>query len=247
MIKLKDLLFEGVYDKGIFKAVFMAGGPGSGKSYVVQKLFGIPEKINISVSGLKTVSSDAEFETLLKKYGFDPKYLDQYRDDLFQDLTVKGKSGAREFAKSLTKARQKGYMDGKLGMIIDGTGHNYQKIKKEKGRLEKEGYDAYMVFVNTSLDVAQERNKKRSRVLPEKVVSDSWHDVQRNIGGFQSLFGNNFVIVDNSDTLDEDKAVKKFGRYVKSHADKWAKEPIKNPIGKAWVKDQIKLKNAGIK
>ena len=47
MIKLKDLLTEGVYDKGIFKAVFMAGGPGSGKSYVAGQLFGIPEKINI--------------------------------------------------------------------------------------------------------------------------------------------------------------------------------------------------------
>ena len=43
------------------------------------------------------------------------------------------------------------------------------------------------------------------------------------------------------------KAAKKFGKYVRSHADRWAKSPIKNPIGKAWVKDQTKLKNAGIK
>ena len=250
MIKLKQLLTEGIYDKGIFKAVFMAGGPGSGKSYVVQKLFGIPEKINISVSGLKTVSSDHEFETILRKHGFDPKFLDKYPDELFDDLTgsVKdGHSGARDFAKSLTKARQKGYMDGKLGMIIDGTGHNYAKIKKERGRLIIQGYDCYMVFVNTSLDVAQERNKKRERVLPEKIVSDSWHDVQKNIGGFQSLFGNDFVVVDNSDTLDEKQAAKKFGVYVRSHADKWAKSPIKNPIGRAWAKDQLKLKNAGVR
>ena len=31
VFKLMDLLSEGVYDKGILKAVFMAGGPGSGK------------------------------------------------------------------------------------------------------------------------------------------------------------------------------------------------------------------------
>ena len=247
MIKLIDLLNEGVYDKGIFKAVFLAGGPGSGKSYVVSQLFGIPKKVNVSVTGLKTVNSDAEFETLLKKYGFDPKYLDQFPDDLFDDLTGKDGSGLRDFAKSLTKARQKGYMDGKLGMIIDGTGHNFQKIKKEKKRLEKEGYDTYMVFVNTSLEVAQKRNKERARVLPEKIVSDSWHDVQKNIGGFQSLFGKDFVVVDNSDTLDEKQAAKKFGAYVRSHADKWAKSPIKNPIGKQWVKDQLKLKKAGVK
>ena len=33
MIKLFDILKEGVYDPGIFKAIFTAGGPGSGKSY----------------------------------------------------------------------------------------------------------------------------------------------------------------------------------------------------------------------
>ena len=39
-----DLINEGVHDKGIFKAVFMAGGPGSGKTYMTQNIFGIPEK-----------------------------------------------------------------------------------------------------------------------------------------------------------------------------------------------------------
>ena len=104
-----------------------------------------------------------------------------------------------------------------------------------------------MVFVNTTLDVALERNSKRDRVLPEKIVTQSWKDVQKNIGRFQQIFGNNFVIVDNSDTLDEKQAAKKFGAYVRSHADKWAKSPIKNPIGKKWVQDQLKLKNMGIK
>ena len=39
MIKLMDLLNEGVNDPGIFKAVFLAGGPGSGKSFVASQLF----------------------------------------------------------------------------------------------------------------------------------------------------------------------------------------------------------------
>ena len=43
MLKLMDLLTEGVHDDGIFKAVFLAGGPGSGKSYVAKQIFGIPE------------------------------------------------------------------------------------------------------------------------------------------------------------------------------------------------------------
>ena len=240
-------LNEGLYDKGIFKAVFLAGGPGSGKSYVAKQLFGIPDRFNISIAGLKIVNQDKEFKYLLKKYGFDPKYLASMPDDLFQHLTGKGGSGLRDFAKDLNQQRMKGYMQGKLGMIIDGTGHNYGKIKVKKDMLEKEGYDTYMVFVNTSLDVAQQRNKERDRVLPEKLVKKSWEDVQKNLGAFQSLFKNNFIIVDNSKFLKPEEAERKFGELSKKHALKFANSPLKNPIAKRWVKDQEKLRKAGIK
>ena len=247
MLKLFDLLTEGVYDKGIFKAVFLAGGPGSGKSYVAKQLFGIPDKYNVSVTGMKMINQDKELKYLLKKYGFDPAQLASMPDELFQDLTGKGGSGLRDFSKELNQARMKGYMQGKLGMIIDGTGHNYDKIVKKKKMLEDEGYDSYMVFVNTSLEVAQQRNKERDRVLPEKIVAKSWQDVQNNLGKFQSLFGNKFVIVDNSKFLSAKDAMNKFGALTKKFISKWASEPIKNPKGQQWVKDQLKLKKAGIK
>ena len=135
-------------------------------------------------------------------------------------------------------------MKGKLGMIIDGTGHDVEKIEKQKRELGLGGYDTYMVFVNTTLEVALERNSKRSRVLPEKIVTKSWNDVQKNIGRFQQMFGRDFVVVDNSDTLDEKQAAKKFGMYVKKYADKWANSKIKNPMGRYCVKKQLQLKNA---
>ena len=250
MIKLMDLLNEGVYDKGIFKAVFMAGGPGSGKSYVAGQLFGIPEKVNVSVSGLKMVSSDTEFEHFLKKAGHSPKDLAKYEKEnpeLFQKLVGKDPESLRNRAKKVTMLRQKGYMDGKLGMIIDKTGDNFKKFASQKRELGLQGYDTYMIVVNTSLDVAQKRNQLRDRTLPPKMVDKIWKDVQKNIGAFQRLFGTNFVVIDNSDTLDPDQAAAKFGTYVKRYADKWANEPIKNPLGKYWVKTQLKLKNAGIK
>ena len=37
----EEYLQEGVYDPGIFKAYFLAGGPGSGKTFV-SKLFKLP-------------------------------------------------------------------------------------------------------------------------------------------------------------------------------------------------------------
>ena len=104
----------------------------------------------------------------------------------------------------MTAARLEGYVRGRLGVIIDGTGHKYHSIAKKKQRFEDLGYDTYMVFVNTSLEVALKRNSERDRVVPEKIVRDSWNDVQQNLGGFKSLFGRNFLIVDNSATPDEE-------------------------------------------
>ena len=251
MIKLKNLLTEGIYDKGILKAVFMAGGPGSGKSYVASEIFGIPKKINVSVSGLKTVNSDTEFEFLLRKYGFETfgtgrLDIDQWPEEVFdaiaggdedsEDMTV------RKRAKLMTKDRQKKYEEGRLGMIIDGTGHNYQKLAKEKEKLEKIGYDTYMIFVNTSLEVAKQRNQERARRLPENILTKSWKDVQNNLGKFQGLFGGNFVVVDNSKHLSADEAQKKFGRLTKKYINDFIKTPVRNHIGKMWIKHNLILK-----
>ena len=251
MVNLKQLLTEGVFDKGILKAVFMAGGPGSGKSYVVSQLFGIPKKVNVSISGLKSVNSDTEFEFLLKKYGFatfgtGKLDIDKWPDDVF-DMIAGGDEDSenmtlRKKAKLMTADRKKQYMEGRLGMIIDGTGHNFGKIKKEKEQLEKLGYDCYMVFVNTSLEVAKQRNQERERRLPEKILVKSWQDVQNNLGKFQALFGSNFAIVDNSKFLKPEEAQKKFGRLTKKYIDKFIKKPIRNIIGKKWVKHNLLLR-----
>ena len=250
MLKLMDLLSEGVNDKGVLKAVFMAGGPGSGKSYVASQLFGIPKKINITISGLKTVNSDTEFEYLLKKYGFETVGggldIDLWPQEVF-DMIAGGDEDSvnmtiRKKAKLLTKSRKEQYMNGRLGMIIDGTGHDYSKLSKEKIQLEQLGYDCYMVFVNTSLEIALKRNEERNRSLPEDILTKSWKDVQNNLGKFQGLFGSNFAVVDNSKFMKEEDAKKKFGMITKKYINNFIKKPIKNPKGKKWVKNNLKLK-----
>jgi len=244
MIKLKDLLPEGIQDKGIFKAVFLAGGPGSGKTYVAKQIFGIPDRFNISMSGMKMVNSDKELKFFLNKFGFGTE-LDKMPDEVFRQLTdpdYDDYSGLRGYTKSLTKQRMKLYQQGKLGMIIDGTGHNFGKIQAMKKMLEDDGYDTYMVLVNTSLEVAQKRNKERDRVLPEDLLAKSWKDVQKNIGAFQNLFKRNFVIVDNSKHLDDKEAEAKFVPLVTKVIRKFVAQPIKNKLGKKWVAKQKLLK-----
>ena len=266
MLKLMDLLKEGVYDKGILKAIFMAGGPGSGKSWVARGLFGIPEKMPLTsiAYGLKVVNSDAEFEHYLRKFGFDTEQgtgygkgtldLDLWPDEVWDMVggdqspeDAKKNPNLRAMTKKYTLMRKGGYMNNRLGMIIDGTARDYKKIADEKKELEKMGYDTYMVFVNTTLKVAQERNMARSRRLPPKLLKKSWTQVQANIGKFNGLFSGRFTIVDNSDTLNEKAATRKFNMLIKKGIGKFISKGIKNPIGKLWQKNQLFLKKKGVK
>ena len=237
---LRVELVEGYKDPGIFKAVFLAGGPGSGKTYIAKGLFGIPDKVNVSQSGMKMVNSDKELKYLLNKFGFGTD-LDALPDEVFHNLTGDGKdtSGLRNFAKDLTAERRRLYQNGRLGMIIDGTGDDFQKIAGEKKELEAIGYQTYMIFVNTTLEVALERNEKRDRVLPRSIVEDSHKSVNRNIGAFQGLFGSgNFMIVDNNTFKTEEQAKKRFKMLVKQGLSKFIKTPITNKKALSWISKQ---------
>ena len=241
----KEEVNEGVNDPGIFKAVFLAGGPGSGKTYVASQLLGIPSKVNISAYGLKMVNQDTELESFLKKY-FGTVDIDKMPDELFKNLTnpkSKDYSGMRTRTKELSKTRLKLYAQGRLGVIIDGTGHKFKDVKKERQKLINMGYDTYMVFVNTSLDVAQKRNLERDRILPSEVVEKYWHEVQKNMAYFQGLFGgSNFLLVDNNATLSPKQAQKKFNMLVTKGIGKFIKKPIRNKIAKKWIEKQKLLK-----
>ena len=211
---------EGVYDPNIFKAIFLAGGPGSGKSYVVRRTTG--------GLGMKIVNSDDIYEKMLKDAGLEPT-----PDDIFSD---KGQE-IRVRAKKTTKVKQQGFLNGRLGVIIDGTGKDYDKIAKQVQGLKTLGYDCSMIFVNTSLDTAQERNRMRSRTLPEKQVAQMWNEVQRNIGKFQSLFGSkDFIIVDNNDAGEDvfAKVWKRISKLVKSK--------VTNPTAKRWISQELAKK-----
>ena len=248
MIKLKDLLNpsvlnEGVYDPGIFKCIFLAGGPGSGKSRIAGDLFGIGRGLSqVSHSGLKSVNSDPAFEAQLKKSGINPKDLgriEKENPELYDAITKKPGS-PRDKAKKITDKQKAFYEEGRLGMIIDGTGDDIGKIKAKKQHAESLGYDCYMVFVNTSLEVAQFRNKKRGRTLAEDRVTEIWKACQHNLGAFQTLFSGNFRIVDN--TKDGDNLTKD----IKKAVDGFIGERLYNPIGKQWVTTATALKNANL-
>ena len=212
-------LQEGVYDPNILKAFFLAGGPGSGKSYVVKRGTG--------GLGLKIVNSDDVFEKYLKDAGLSmkmPKSEEEPRDKL------------RARAKKVTAARQANYLEGRLGLIIDGTGKDYDKIAKQATQLKQLGYDVHMIFVNTSLETALERNAKRDRTVPASIATKSWKTVQSNMGKFSQYFRQNFIVVDNNDS-DEDVMGPVYKQVMSL-----AKKKVQNKTGLNWIQGELAKK-----
>jgi len=208
---------EGVDDPAIFKAIFLAGGPGSGKSFTVGKT-------GLGALGFRIVNSDEVFEFALKKAG-----LEATPKDIFSPKGQEIRGGA----KKLTAKKMDLYLDGRLGLVIDGTGKDFNKIKKQATDLKKIGYDVGMIFVNTNLETAIARDAKRKRTLGADKVKVMWQEVQDNIGKFQNFFGGDFMVVDNSEGANWQKAT--LGAYKK--ASKFAKSPVRSPIAKKWIKD----------
>ena len=221
-MKTFQQLQEGVYDPNIFNAIFLAGGPGSGKSYVVRRTTG--------GLGLKILNSDDIYEKDLEKAGLDIGKPEDIFSDEGQEIRAK--------SKRLTKMRRDSWVDGRLGIIIDGTGKDINKIGRQKKLLDQLGYETMMIFANTSLEVAQQRNKERARTLPEKAVAEMWNQVQKNIGGFQQLFGSrNFIIVDNNDAGED-----VFAKVFKRIRGIVVKKPTK-PQAKQWIANELKKKD----
>ena len=178
----EEYLQEGVYDPGIFKAYFLAGGPGSGKSFVTSSAF--------AGLGLKLVNSDSVLTKYLEKEGLSLKMPDSEKDQ---------RDNLRAKAKVTTAARLDLYIQGRLGCIMDGTARDFALISRQQRLFRFLGYQTTMLFVNTSLDVALERNAKRDRTVPEHIAKANWNKVQSNMGQYQRLFGaKNMFIIDNN-------------------------------------------------
>jgi len=210
------ILKEGLYDPGIFKAFFLAGGPGSGKTYVTNKVMG--------GMGLKNVNSDRAFEMGLKKAGLSLK---------MPEDEAKKRDPIRLRAKELTGKALENYIQGRLGLVVDSTGRDYESIARPVSLLKQMGYDCYMVFVNTSLEVAMVRNTERERTVPPEIVKNNWNTVQQNIGKFQRLFGQQKMII-----IDNNKADEKIITNVYKQVAKFVKKPVDNHIAKQWIRKE---------
>jgi len=222
--EVREYINEGVYDPGIFKAFFLAGGPGSGKTFVTQSAF--------AGTGLKLVNSDNKFERDLKKANLSLKMPDA--EAYFRDRI---RQGAKEFAGKQLDT----YLKGRLGVIIDATGRDYGLIQRQVNLLKAIGYDCYMVFVNTSLEVALERNRTRTRSIPEYIVSKSWKGVQANMGAFQKVFGHTKMLIVDNNRDDKELVTSTLNTASKFIRSRLRTKP-ESYIAMSWIKRELELK-----
>jgi len=249
LLEAPQALEEGVYDPGILKAVFTAGGPGSGKSYTADIIFGVRDDEGdklfkkasiVADTGLKYVNSDLLFEKGLRRAGINPKLLGTIAEEqpdlwaFIQDPT--DPESIRSIAKQKLSKIRGYYESGRLGMLVDGTGKNYLKVERDKQKLEELGYDTYMLFVDTALAVAIDRDAERSRSLGARKVTELWDQVQRNKDRLAELFSPNFDIVNNDE----------FGpppKEIASALNNFVAEPVQNPLGQAWINHELEQRS----
>ena len=161
--------------------------------------------------GYKVVNSDDAFEAAMKKAG-----MEMSSDNIFspKGQEIRGK------AKSLTGKKEERFIKGRLGLVIDGTGKDPNKVKAQAKKLKDIGYDVAMIFVNTDLDTAIKRDAERQRTIGKEEATKYWILVQANIGSFQRMFGKDkFLVVDNSEGKDYQKETLRAYRDAKKFTD----------------------------
>jgi hypothetical protein len=233
--EFEELLTEGVHDKGIFKAVFLAGGPGSGKDFVLDN--------TLAGHGLTEINSDKALEYLMDKENLDKR---------MPDNEEKQRDVIRSKAKGMTELRQKLALNGRNGLIINGTGDDYEKIKRIKEKLELLGYETSMITVNTRDDVSALRNIQRGqqggRTVPEKIRKQKWDAVQDARPKLAELFKGNYIEFDNSEDLrnahpDIIDAKKQEMDDIFKQVQKFVNKPPKSEQSQQWVGNELAKKD----
>ena len=228
----EETLNEGIFDPATHTAVFLAGGPGSGKDFVMSR--------TLHGHGLTEINSDNALEHLMNKQGLDMKMPENQKAE--RDL-------ARGRAKNIAREQQRLALAGRKGVIINGTGDDPEKIATIKGQLENLGYKTMMMYVHTTDKVSRERNNLRGimggRTVPEKIRSEKWHASKKAMPKYKKMFGDeNLIHVDNSDDYNllppEQKAAKdNEHNEIFKRVRQFTSTPVETPQAKAWEVSEL--------
>jgi cytidylate kinase len=221
-------MVEGVNDPYVLKAVFTAGGGGSGKSFVAGTMF--------AGMGLRVVNSDVHFERAMKSAGLDFK---THMSSAHVQKTI------RPRVKVLTSKQADVWIRQRLGLVVDTTAAKPAKVFRQAGQLQGLGYDTYMVFVDVPLEVALARNAQRDRTVPVEDVKADHAAVQKAKSAFRAFFGGGYREIDNSHGLTPDEIKRELVPKLHRVAMSLIGGSVHNPLGRAWIEAQHAERKAG--
>jgi predicted ABC-type ATPase len=211
------------------RAVFTAGGPGSGKTTIATQMF--------AEFGFKFANIDDIAQMLARKCG---------DEDVIR--STEGQPGHdRKLAYSYTamnliSKRAKCWTDCCLSYVIDTTGRNASFIEQMNRALKNEGYDTSMVFISTSVDTSIRRVAGRvdsgGHAVDEPYQRQAWADAQQNLHQYRNIFGLDMLVVDNDKDVDPRERAS-MGRqfYRKAVQLLGQQHTVENPIGQQKLED----------
>lgn len=221
---------EGARDTHTFKALFVLGGPGSGKTTLA--------KMIANSYGLRRVDVDSFYEMikvreLLKQGQLNPGEPAQeipVPDEVTQDPVWTRSEQARI-------SQRETYLSGRLGLVLDETGRYYPSIENQVKDLQRLGYDVAILLVDVDIETARARVQRRPRKINPSIVEQFHQEVRKNIPRYQQLLGSNFLIINNSAESMSTGDVLTPSTY--QWLSRWLGRPVDNPEANAWSQSQL--------
>ena len=212
------------------KVIFLAGGPGAGKSNVIKQL-------GLEAQGFKIVNQDISLEWLAKNHGLPTDMND------FTSEQASTWSSLQWKAMEIAQRKKMKFQGNGDGVVVDGTGQNSTSMNAQMNEFQRKGYDVQMIFVETSKEVALKRNKERKeRSLKDSVVERTHDSVMKNKRAFKQFFGDNFAEI-NTDNLKQGDSMPK---DLIDKLDRFTKGYIKGRLSASeFASEGSKLKEQG--
>lgn len=239
--------------------VIMAGGAGSGKGFVKDKLVGVEGKV-LDVDALKTLAAKtpAIQKRVKDQMGVDLADLANNLKDPENVSKLHGIIGDfLKLDKRVNKSLYTGIMtaapDRKPNIIFDVTLKDLQKLQnitRQVGQLGYKKENIHIVWVVNDIEVAKKQNLSRSRVVPTEILVNTHRGAANTMGdiinmgkSLQRYMDGDIVFAFNKVGVDADLAKSgKGGSYVKDANYFYVKRKGKPPVSVKDLEDDIKRK-----
>jgi len=139
-----------------FKAIYIFGPAGSGKSYISKNLLGIPNDFTVS-------NPDERIEEVFPAFGVSTKFANSEEGGDADLEALQQRS--RTILQNASRAHTSNLIGIANPIIFDTTGENVPKMVKRIEALTKLGYDVAIFMVNVPTEASVERDVRRKRTV----------------------------------------------------------------------------------